>query len=49
MKQLKFWSQILRRFDFEVEADEPERINNRESEDLSKDENGKDAAERKSI
>ena len=49
MKQVKFWSYILRRFGFEMDADEPEGINNGESEGLSKDKNGNDAAERKSL
>ena len=49
IKQLKIWSQILRRFGFDVEADEPEGINNKESEGLSKDKNCKNAADRKSL
>ena len=39
----------MRRFGFEVEADEPEGINNGESEGLSKDKNCNDAGERKSL
>ena len=39
----------MRRFGFEVEADEPEGINNRESEGLPKDKNCKNVAERKSL
>ena len=39
----------MRRFGFEMDADEPEGINNRESEGLSKDKNAKDAAERKGL
>ena len=39
----------MRRFGFEMDADEPEGINNRESEGLSKDKHSKDAAERTSL
>ena len=37
----------MRRFGFEMDADEPEGINNRESEGLSRNKNCKDAAETK--
>ena len=39
----------MRRFGFEMDADEPEGINNRESEGLSRNKNCKDAAERKTL
>ena len=39
----------MRRFAFEVETDEPEGVNNKESEGLSKEKNCKDAAERKGL
>ena len=39
----------MRRFGFEMDADEPEGINNRESEGLSKKKNCKDAAETKTL
>ena len=39
----------MRRFGFEMDADEPEGIINRESEGLSRNQNCKDAAERKTL
>ena len=39
----------MRRFGFEMDADEPEGINNRESEGLSRNKNCKDAAETKTL